>query len=229
MELMNLLTELTDSVASYVSGNEMTISIAVIVLAALTCFFGVKIFRIWMALIGFLTGCVIGFYIPVNALQLSVGVGLIAGLIVGIVLAVISAKIYVISVMFASWLFSATAMVVILQPKTWLWMLVCAGIGIIPALISLKFAEPMVIIATGMFGGITVSAKGAELLGFSEQIIVWIVGLVAACFGIMVQFILEGRKQGKKEVAAAKHIRSEKSIENEIEAARSLFSDDEEE
>ncbi len=26
MELMNLLTELTDSVASYVSGNEMTIS-----------------------------------------------------------------------------------------------------------------------------------------------------------------------------------------------------------
>ena len=110
MELMNLLTELTDSVASYVSGNEMTISIAVIVLAVLTCFFGVKIFRIWMALIGFLTGCVIGFYIPVNALQLSVGVGLIAGLIVGIVLAVISAKIYVISVMFASWLFSATAM-----------------------------------------------------------------------------------------------------------------------
>ncbi len=229
MELMNLLTELTDSVASYVSGNEMTISIAVIVLAVLTCFFGVKIFRIWMALIGFLTGCVIGFYIPVNALQLSVGVGLIAGLIVGIVLAVISAKIYVISVMFASWLFSATAMVVILQPKTWLWMLVCAGIGIIPALISLKFAEPMVIIATGMFGGITVAAKGAELLGFSEQIIVWIIGLVAACFGIMVQFILEGRKQGKKEVAAAKHIRSEKSIENEIEAARSLFSDDEEE
>lgn len=229
MELMNLLTELTDSVASYVSGNEMTISIAVIVLAVLTCFFGVKIFRIWMALIGFLTGCVIGFYIPVNALQLSVGVGLIAGLIVGIVLAAISAKIYVISVMFASWLFSATAMVVILQPKTWLWMLVCAGIGIIPALISLKFAEPMVIIATGMFGGITVAAKGAELLGFSEQIIVWIVGLVAACFGIMVQFILEGRKQGKKEVAAAKHIRSEKSIENEIEAARSLFSDDEEE
>ena len=229
MELMNLLTELTDSVASYVSGNEMTISIAVIVLAVLTCFFGVKIFRIWMALIGFLMGCVIGFYIPVNALQLSVGVGLIAGLIVGIVLAVISAKIYVISVMFASWLFSATAMVVILQPKTWLWMLVCAGIGIIPALISLKFAEPMVIIATGMFGGITVAAKGAELLGFSEQIIVWIVGLVAACFGIMVQFILEGRKQGKKEVAAAKHIRSEKSIENEIEAARSLFSDDEEE
>ena len=44
MELMNLLTELTDSVASYVSGNEMTISIAVIVLAVLTCFFGVKIF-----------------------------------------------------------------------------------------------------------------------------------------------------------------------------------------
>ena len=229
MELMNLLTELTDSVASYVSGNEMTISIAVIVLAALTCFFGVKIFRIWMALIGFFAGFVIGFYIPVQALQLSTGIGLIAGLILGIVLAVISAKIYVVSVMFASWLFSVTALLLILQPKTWLWMLVCAGIGIIPALISLKFAEPMVIIATGLFGGITVAARGAELLGFSEQIIVWIVGLVAACFGIMVQFILEGRKQGKKEVAVAKHIRSEKSIENEIEAARSLFSDDEEE
>lgn len=229
MELMNLLTELTDSVASYVSGNEMTISIAVIVLAALTCFFGVKIFRIWMALIGFFAGFVIGFYIPVQALQFSTGIGLIAGLILGIVLAVISAKIYVVSVMFASWLFSVTALLVILQPKTWLWILVCAGIGIIPALISLKFAEPMVIIATGLFGGITVAARGAELLGFSEQIIVWIVGLVAACFGIMVQFILEGRKQGKKEVAAAKHIRSEKSIENEIEAARSLFSDDEEE
>lgn len=229
MELMNLLTELTDSVASYVSGNEMTISIAVIVLAALTCFFGVKIFRIWMAVIGFFAGFVIGFYIPVNALQLSIGVGLIAGLILGIVLAIVSAKIYIVSVMFASWLFSVSALLGILQPKTWLWMLVCAGIGVIPAIISLKFAEPMVIIATGLFGGITAAAKGAELLGFSEQIIVWIVGLVAACFGIMVQFILEGRKQGKKEVTAAKHIRSEKSIENEIEAARSLFSDDEEE
>ena len=39
MELMNLLTELTDSVASYVSGNEMTISIAVIVLASLDMLF----------------------------------------------------------------------------------------------------------------------------------------------------------------------------------------------
>ena len=182
-----------------------------------------------MAVIGFFAGFIIGFYIPVNALQLSIGVGLIAGLILGIVLAIVSAKIYIVSVMFASWLFSVSALLVILQPKTWLWMLVCAGIGVIPAIISLKFAEPMVIIATGLFGGITAAAKGAELLGFSEQIIVWIVGLVAACFGIMVQFILEGRKQGKKEVAAAKHIRSEKSIENEIEAARSLFSDDEEE
>lgn len=27
-----------------------------------------------------------------------------------------------------------------------------------------------------------------------------VVGLVAACFGIMVQFILEGRKQGKKKL-----------------------------
>lgn len=229
MELMNLLTKLTDSVASYVSENEMTISIAVIVLLALTCFFGVKIFRIWMALVGCFVGYVIGFYLPVYALQLNTGVGLIAGIILGVVLAIVSAKIYMVSVMFASWIFSVSALWVILQPKTWIWMLVCAGIGIIPALISLKFAEPMVIIATGLFGGMTAAAKGAELLGFSEQMIVWIVGLVIACFGMMVQFILEGRKQGKKEVAAAKHIRSEKSIENEIEAARSLFSDDEEE
>ena len=66
-----------------------------------------------------------------------------------------------------------------------------------PALINLKFAEPMVIIATGMFGGITVAAKGAELLGFSEQIIVWIVDLVAACFGIMVR-VYSGRRENRK-------------------------------
>lgn len=227
MEL-NQFTQLTDSIASYMSGNEMTISIAVLVLAVITCFLGIKVFRIWMALIGFLAGFVVGFYIPVEALQLDAVIGLAAGVILGAVLCIVCAKIYIVSVMFASWLFMTMALLVIVQPEAWMWILVCAGIGLIPALVALRFAEPMVIIATGLWGGMTALQSAAEILAFSERIIILVVGLVAACFGVMVQFVLEGRRQGKKEVAAAKHIRSEKSIENEIEAARSVISDDDE-
>lgn len=225
MELMNNYEEIVENIFAIL----MVVQSVLLVLSILICFFGVKIFRAVMAVIGFAGGFVLGFWITAVLLKQQPEIGLASGAVVGIIFAVLIAKIYIVSVMLCSWMFGTLAAILLIRPADLLWMAVCIGIGLVTALVSLKFSEPMIILVTSLAGGLWASGFITEFIGVSGKLTLYGIALILAGIGLVVQFILEGRKKGKQAVAAARSIRSEKSIENEIEAARALISDDDDE
>lgn len=207
----------------------MVVQAVMLVLSILICFFGIKLFRGVMAVIGFAGGFILGFWLTAVLLKQQAEIGLAVGVIIGIIFAVIIARIRIIGVMLCSWMFGTLTAILLIQPMDLLWLCVCIGIGIVIALVSLKFSEPAVILVTSFAGGLLVSGFTTEFMGLSGKLTFYGIALVLAGIGLVVQFVLEGRKKGKQAVAAARTIKSEKSIENEIEAARALISDDDDE
>lgn len=101
-------------------------------------------------------------------------------------------------------------------------------LGLVIAIISVKFFEPLVIIATSMAGGSSIATGALMLAGMSDSMILSIGAFVVAtvlCAGI--QFSMHSRKIKKKEVKQAKELRAQESREAEIEMARMLLDEDE--
>lgn len=229
MGLMNNYEEIMESFLRLLTKNAVAAEVVALVLAVLICFLGVKIFKIWTALIGLLGGFILGFWVPTEIFHQRAEIGLAAGAVVGIIFAVVIFKIYIVGVMLCSFIFCTAAALVLIRPADLIWFLVCVGIGIVLALISIKFPEPMVIFATSLAGGLYAGNSIAILAGIKSDLMIGGIGLVLAGIGLVIQFILEGKKRGRQAVATAKTIQSEKSIENEIEAARAVIWDEDEE
>lgn len=210
-------------------GHETVVISVALVLSLLICFLGIKIFRILMALAGFLSGSMLGFWVAAAVFRQQIIYALAAGAVAGIILAVIAAKIRIVSTMMCTWIFGMMTLMILIRPSNLLWILICMGIGMVLTLISLKFSEPMIILVTSLAGGLGASYSAACFLGSLSWLSACGIGLIFAGIGLAVQFILEGRKRGRQAVATARTIQSEKSIENEIEAARAIISDDDDE
>ena len=73
--------------------------IAVLAAALLTCFLGLKVFRIWMGLAGLVLGLAAGYGIPVYLLELDSRIGIAVGIAAGILLAGLAYKPYLVSVL----------------------------------------------------------------------------------------------------------------------------------
>jgi len=103
-----------------------------------------------------------------------------------------------------------------------------AVLGLIIAIISMKFFEPLVIIATSIVGGRSIAAGALMLAGMSDNMIINIVVfVVAAVICAVIQFLMQSRKIKKKEVKQAKELRAQESRETEIEMARMLLDEEE--
>lgn len=195
MELMNNYEEIVENIFAIL----MVVQSVLLVLSILICFFGVKIFRAVMAVIGFAGGFVLGFWITAVLLKQQPEIGLASGAVVGIIFAVLIAKIYIVSVMLCSWMFGTLAAILLIRPADLLWMAVCIGIGLVTALVSLKFSEPMIILVTSLAGGLWASGFITEFIGVSGKLTLYGIALILAGIGLVVQFILEGRKKESRQ------------------------------
>lgn len=228
MDLINNTGSIADKFfrTGYLENAEMPVLIAALVIALLTCFLGLKVFRIWMGVLGLAVGLGAGYWLPVNLFHVDKVIGLVIGIVLGILLAVLAYKLYLASVMLYCWLMGALLAAYFIRPDSLVWWALCFAIGLAAGLIGLKFAEPIVIMITGLNGGITAAIAAAYLISFQDETLTLAAGAVLAVAGIVVQFILEGRRRGKQAVKKAETIREAKSVETEIEAARSVIFDE---
>ena len=101
-------------------------------------------------------------------------------------------------------------------------------LGLLIAIISMKFFEPLVIIATSIVGGRSIAAGALMLAGMSDNMIINIVVfVVVSVICAVIQFLMQSRKIKKKEVKQAKELRAQESRETEIEMARMLLDEEE--
>lgn len=235
---MNILIEKSDVWKNFLEEADISVgtlnSIGVIVLATavligvLWCFLGLKLVRMWSAIMGFAIGFCVAWQ-AASVFALEDRVLLIIGLVTGIILACLGSILYRVGVFIVVFLAGTVLAIQIFTPDSMLWMGGCLGIGLVIALLTIAYAEPVTMVVTGGLGALIL---GNALCFFVplEGKLVRIVGTVLfAVLGIWIQFVLESGKRKKQSLKKAEEIREQHSAENEVEKARAIVEELEEE
>lgn len=209
------------------AGQNTTALIIAIAIGVILCLFGLKLMRVLAAVAGLCIGVAIG--IPIAQLIGLEGIAFGGVMLAcGVVLAVLSCIFYKAGVFL--WAFIAGTIIgaVFLSPDSILMAVICLVIGLIVAVITVIFLEPLVIIISSINGGLTAGAAIAVLTGLTgSPLIVMGISLVLTVAGMVVQFMMRSRELGRKEQAYSKEIKAKASREAEVEKARMLLDDDE--
>lgn len=226
-QIMNQAEQLR---AQFTQANETVTFLFILmgVIGFLWCFFGLKLVRLWAALIGFFMGFVLGCGAAVG-LNLTMTVSLVIGGAVGILLAVLSAWLYHVGIFLVVWAAGISVSLMIVRPENFMHAALCGAIGLVIGVIAVRFAEPMTMVMTGLYGA-AVLADAISFLALLED--PWVQPVLTAVFavlGIVVQFLLESRKRKRIHLRKAEEIRQKYSTENEVEKARAMMEELEQE
>lgn len=208
-----------------------------VLLGILSCFFGLKLARFWSFLTVFVigTGAAAAVAMQITSDETLSGIiGLAAGIILAIVFAILKrAGMFVTAFVLGAalsiyWLRPAN--LIWLRPANLIWLLVCVGIGLVFALLTIKLFVPVLMLLTGVTGAVCISQAGTVLLGHAgvelERWMVTLAFAVLAVLGILVQFLMESGKRQKLHLKKAAEIREQNSTENEVDKARALLDEE---
>ena len=197
------------------------------IVGLLICFFGLKLIRLQAALVGFLMGALIGIGVAWTA-----GIsGLTFAIVVfacGAVLAALSFFLYKFGVFCVVFCVCLGMGVQIADPQSTLPLVIVLVIALILAIVAVIFVEPVIIICTGISGGVTAGISAAAAMGLEGIWPGYAIGAVAAILGMVVQFMMHSRKVGKKEKVYAEQVKEADSVESEVEKARMVLDDPQE-
>ena len=197
------------------------------IVGLLICFFGLKLIRLQAALVGFLMGALIGIGVAWTA-----GIsGLTFAIVVfacGAVLAALSFFLYKFGVFCVVFCVCLGMGVQIADPQSTLPLVIVLAIALILAIVAVIFVEPVIIICTGISGGVTAGISAAAAIGLEGIWPGYAIGAVAAILGMVVQFMMHSRKVGKKEKVYSEQVKEADSVESEVEKARMVLDDPEE-
>lgn len=186
--------------------------------------FGLKLIRLWSALLGLVAGAGIGFAVTELAgLEPMIVVGATIG--GGIVLAFLAGFFYRFGIFLLALLTGTYIAILFVNPQDWIFLGVCLAIGLVIALLALKFVEPIMIVVTSILGGVLAGDAIATLAEFDNPIFRYGIMVLVAIVGGIIQFTLESGKRKKKNLKKAAEIREQNSTENEVEKARAMFDD----
>ena len=204
---------------------EEIICFAVLTAAGLLlCLLGLKIVRVWSAVLGFSTG-----FICAAAVLSLTGVGsttvLIAGGAAGIILGFLGAFFFRFGIFLTVFISVSCIYMQVVQPREYL----PAGIGLAAALLlaalAVRFVVALTIFTTSVWGGIVAGTSFYQFVPVRGRLISILFCTLFAVFGILVQLLLESKKRKRKSLEKAAEIRETHSTENEIEKARTLIDD----
>ena len=214
----------SDTVNQVVSENMMIALIVTTVIGIFLSMFGLKLIRLWSALLGLVAGAGIGFAVTELAgLEPMIVVGATIG--GGIVLAFLAGFFYRFGIFLLALLTGTYIAILFVNPQDRIFLGVCLAIGLVIALLALKFVEPIMIVVTSIIGGVLAGDAIATLAEFDNPIFRYGIMVLVAIVGGIIQFTLESGKRKKKNLKKAAEIREQNSTENEVEKARAMFDD----
>lgn len=204
-----------------------TIGLVILALiGVLLAFFGLAMIRFWGAFFGFVFGVIAGYAAGSALIGLEIGTAIIAGLVAGLLFAVLGAVFKVIGGIIISLILITYTFALILSPQSMLMLGICSAVGLIVALLGIKFRKTVAVIATAAGGGMLAGVVIIELLGIDLWFAAYIAAAVLMIIGIMIQFVHISRSLEKQSIRKAEEIKKEVSVENEIEAARGILDRD---
>ena len=205
----------------------MGVLIAIVVVGVIISLFGLKLVRVLSAMMGLGTGAVIGAVIgTVAGLDMTKMVATIA--VCGVVLCIMCAVLRKFGIFVMTFFGSWGTFVTLVEARSVIVLGICAAVALVIAILTVIFAEFLVIFVTGIVGGVEAGMALPFLLGMTK--IGWIgyvMSAAIAVIGIVVQTMMQSRKIGKKEKIFSKKIKEQVSMESEVEKARMLLDDGE--
>ncbi len=231
----DILKSLDGPTSIFLAGSSQFIMVSLIVMIVVgivICFFGLKLMRILAAAAGLTVGALIG-----TAVVLGIGITgtAVPVIILGcvIVLAVLCAVIRRLGAFVLVFLNVAGIAAALLWPRTLILVGICGAAALLMAVLAIIKTEAVVIVITGVSGGLSVGMSISALTGLNEKNwwLGYVISVVLALIGVWVQFMVQSRKIGKKEEVYSKQVREEVSRESEVERARQILGeeDDDEE
>ena len=200
-----------------------------VLLGILSCFFGLKLARFWSFLTVFVigTGAAAAVAMQITSDETLSGIiGLAAGIILAIVFAILKRA----GMFVTAFVLGAALSIYWLRPANLICLLVCVGIGVVFALLTIKLFVPVLMLLTGVTGAVCISQAGTVLLGHAgvelERWKVTLAFAVLPVLGILVQFLMESGKRQKMHLKKAAEIREQNSTENEVDKARALLDEE---
>jgi len=153
------------------------------------CFFGYRYHRFLIAVAGFIVGAEASYRMLVSVTMDSAAKMLIY-IIAGLVCSLLAYSFYRLGVVVL--VFVATYKIVlplitnyVASPYS---MYIAIVAGLLIGFIALRLMRPVIIIATGLSGGITAVSAFGTMFGFTNSTVLLIVGIIIAIFGILFQF-----------------------------------------
>ena len=190
----------------------------------LICLLGLKIIRVWAALTGLIFGLAAG--VTAGGLLGLNGTGmLITGGVLGLILAVLGAALYRVGVFLTVFVLAGSISTYLIVPQDWIGAAICLVIGLVAAILAVRFVVVLTIIVTSVYGAAIAGTAIYHLLPVTGDVILIVLCVVICIIGILVQLLLESRKQKKRSLQKAAEIRKEKSTANEVERARAMMAD----
>ena len=140
-----VLKDIMGNSAVFIAGKEAVIVSAVsIVISVFIGILGLKLIRVWRALLGFAVTYLMGLeVVPV----------LIAAGVAGLVFAILNSVFKKFGAFWVCFLGMAGTVLAITNAGNWIMLAVCGAVGLIFAILAMIWFEPFVIIATALAGG----------------------------------------------------------------------------
>lgn len=176
-----------------VAGVSEMVTAVTIIFAVLNCFFGYRLLRFWISLVGFFVGLLAGFGIAMHFLDNNVTLALLVGSCVGAVCAFLAFRVYLAGVFAMAFFWVYTMAQLIPQPMPGDgWEMVMVGLavvlGIAGGIAAVKCTKPAVICLSAFSGGTKAMHYLLPLLGVSNSTIFWVAGVLLAVGGGFFQF-----------------------------------------
>lgn len=203
----------------------MTALIAVLVIGLLWSLFGLKLIRVWAALLGLTVGFTLGTLISMG-FQVESKTALIIGGVAGLVLACLGAVFYRVGIFLVAWIAGIGISAAVIGRVEWYWIVGYMVFGLVLALLSLKFPEGVTIVVTSIIGAVMAGPAIAGLLHLENPILSLVFTIAVAALGMLLQFLMESGKRKRRNLKKAEQIRKENSTENEVEKARAMMDEE---
>lgn len=229
MNMMNMLESADGPTSVFLAGSQQMIMISVIVtvvIGLLIAIFGLKLIRVLSALVGLMLGAGIGLVIGI-VLNLDTTPMIIATGAGAVILCILMAVLKKFGIFFLAFFYSLGTLFMLLKPTNLILIVICLVAALVLAVLAVLFTDLLVILITGITGGVEAGMAFPVLFGMSGN--VWIGYALSAAFaviGCIIQTMMHSRKVGKKEKIYSRKVKEEVSMESEVEKARMILDDD---
>ena len=226
--LENVLSKTSDMKQAFIdlapnSRMNMGIIGAMIIVGVLLALFGLKLVKLFTALCGFGIGAAIGAGV-VQVMHPSQMTGMIILFGCAVVMAVLAFFLHKLGIFITVFIVSMAIAVTANMPHSLLIAGIYVVVSLILAILAVIFTEPLMIVVTAFAGGMSVGTAVVMLVDLpfagAARLVIGV-----AIIGMIVQFMMQSRKLGKKEKKFSEKIKEQDSVESEVEKARMILDD----